>query len=67
MRALRIPIRPARRRQTSSRALWLIIPLLLAFILYIIDATRDFGTEAIVLMSMFVLLLIALLNQVRRG
>jgi hypothetical protein len=34
---------------------------------YIIDATRGFGTEAVVLMSVFVLLVILLRGQLRRG
>lgn len=67
MRALRIPIRPARRRQASSHAPWLLVPLLLVFALYIIDATRGFGTEAVVLMSVFVLLMVSLRSQTRRG
>ncbi|MGI4879353.1 MAG: hypothetical protein ACRYG4_17915 [Janthinobacterium lividum] len=43
------------------------VPLLLVFTLYIIDATRGFGTEAVVLISALVLLIVSLRSQMRRG
>lgn len=67
MRALRILPGATRRRPTYDRAPWPLVALFFVFMVYIITATGGFGTEAIVLMSGFVLLLASLRRQVRRG
>ncbi len=67
LRALRILPGPATRRQIYGRAPWALVTLFLVFMIYIIADTGGLGTEAVVLMSGFVILLGSLRRQVRRG